>query len=582
VQREFREIKGTTVIIYDQTCATEKRRRRKRGTLVDPARRVVINEQVCEGCGDCSVQSNCVSVEPLETELGRKRQLNQSSCNKDYSCVKGFCPSFVTVEGGKLKKPKGAAAANASSAPSSALPDLPAPEIPHVASAPGGVWGMVVAGVGGTGVITIGQLLGMAAHLEGKGIVTQDAGGLAQKGGATWSHVLIGATQDSIRTTRVGMASADLIIGCDPIVVAGKETLTRMREGRTHVALNSNSTPTAGFVKNADWVNPAEQCLVDIARVVGADHLGTFNADALAVQVLGDAIYTNPMMLGYAWQKGWIPLQRASLMRAIELNAVAVDNNRTAFDWGCRAAVDPASVQRLLKPSQVIAFTLRPKTGRAALDASAQFRVDFLTQYQNAAYAESYRTFVATVRAAETALNMGDALPLSEAVARYLFKLMAYKDEYEVARLHSDAGFAAKVQAQFEGDFKLNYHLAPPLFAKRNDKGELQKQAFGAWVGTAMRMLAKLKFLRGTAFDVFGHSEERQTERILITEYRTAIEAMLPTLSVANRDAAAAFARVPEQIRGFGHVKARHLVAARQQWVLLLDKYYQPQVHSPR
>ena len=577
VQREFREIKGTTVIIYDQTCATEKRRRRKRGTLVDPARRVVINELVCEGCGDCGVQSNCISVEPLETELGRKRRINQSSCNKDLSCLKGFCPSFVTVEGGRLKKPKGAAFTDggAGAAPAAGLPDLPLPVIPDVASAPGGVWGMVVAGVGGTGVITIGQLLGMAAHLEGKGIVTQDAGGLAQKGGATWSHVLIGATQDSIRTTRVGMASADLIIGCDPIVVAGKETAMRMRHGRTHVALNSNSAPTAGFVKNADWVNPGAQCLSDIAKAVGADHLGSFDADALAVQMLGDAIYTNPMMLGYAWQKGWIPLQRASLMRAMELNAVAVENNRTAFDWGCRAAAYPAAVQRLLQPAQVIAFTPRPKTDKAALDAMVQFRVAFLADYQNAAYAEQYRAFVAQVRVAETALGRGENLPLSEAVARYLFKLMAYKDEYEVARLHSDAGFAAKVQGQFEGDYQLNYHLAPPLFAKRNDKGELQKQQFGAWMGHALRLLAKLKFLRGGAFDVFGRSEERQAERALITEYHSVIEAMLPTLTPGNRDAAAAFARVPEQIRGFGHVKARHLQAARQQWKLLRDSYFQ-------
>jgi indolepyruvate ferredoxin oxidoreductase len=376
------------------------------------------------------------------------------------------------------------------------------------------------------------------------------------------------------------MASADLIIGCDPIVVAGKETLARMRGGRTHVALNSNSPPTAAFVKSADWVNPGAQCLADIGRVVGPDHLGTFDADALAVQVLGDAIYTNPMMLGYAWQKGWIPLLRASLMRAIELNAVAVDNNRTAFDWGCRAAVDPAAVLRLLQPAQVIAFTPRPKTGRAALDASVQFRADFLTQYQNAAYAEQYSSFVATVRAAESALGAGDALPLSEAVARYLFKLMAYKDEYEVARLQSDAGFKAKLQAQFQGDYQLHYHLAPPLFAKRNEKGELQKQQFGAWMGSAMRVLAKLRFLRGTAFDPFGRSEERHTERALITEYRSAIEAMLPTLNASNRDAAAAFARVPEQIRGFGHVKARHLQAARQQWALLRDRYDQPQAQQ--
>ena len=586
VQREFREIKGTTVIIYDQTCATEKRRRRKRGTLVDPALRVVINPQVCEGCGDCSEQSNCISVEPLETELGRKRQINQSSCNKDLSCLKGFCPSFVTVEGGKLKKPKGAdtamPAVGAADRASPALPNLPAPPVlVDLHGAPGAVWGIVVAGVGGTGVITIGQLLGMAAHLEGLGIVTQDAGGLAQKGGATWSHVLIGQTQDSIRTTRVGTASADLIIGCDPIVVAGQETLERMRPGRTHVALNSNSAPTAGFVTNADWVNPGAQCLQDIAAVVGSDHLGTLDADALSTQLLGDAIYTNPMMLGYAWQKGWIPLQRASLLRAIELNAVAVDNNRAAFDWGCRAAADPSGVQRLLKPAQVIAFTPRRKQDREALDAMVQFRAEFLTQYQNAAYADSYRATVDQVRTAERTLGtaqdgagkQGESLPLTEAVARYLFKLMAYKDEYEVARLRSDPGFAARAQAQFEGSFALHYHMAPPLFAKRNDKGELQKQRFGPWMGTAMRLLARLKFLRGTALDPFGHSEERRTERALVGEYRSAILAMLPTLTPANRDAAVAFARVPEQIRGFGHVKARHLAAARLQWAMLLERY---------
>ncbi|MDQ3271861.1 MAG: indolepyruvate ferredoxin oxidoreductase family protein, partial [Pseudomonadota bacterium] len=327
IQRQFREIKGTTVIIYDQTCATEKRRRRKRGTMVDPAKRVVINELVCEGCGDCSVQSNCLSVEPLETEFGRKRQINQSTCNKAMSCIKGFCPSFVTVEGGQLKKK--AKGKSASPFEMGALPD---PVIPSAHGVNGNVWGIVVAGVGGTGVITIGQLLGMAGHIEGKGIVTQDAGGLAQKGGATWSHVLIGSSQDDIRTTRVSMAGADLIIGCDPIVTAGKETMLRMREGRTHVALNSYSSPTAAFVHNANWQNPAEACAAEIARAVGLDGVGVFNADAASTKLMGDSIYTNPMMLGYAWQKGWIPLEYASLMRAIELNAVAVENNKTAFE----------------------------------------------------------------------------------------------------------------------------------------------------------------------------------------------------------------------------------------------------------
>jgi len=515
------------------------------------------------------VQSNCISVEPLETELGRKRQINQSTCNKDLSCVKGFCPSFVTVEGGSLKKKS----KPQSSDTTGAWPALPQPVLAGVHSAPGGVWGIVVAGVGGTGVITIGQLLGVAAHLEGKGIVTQDAGGLAQKGGATWSHVLIGATQDAIRTTRVGMASADLVLGCDPIVVAGKETLLRMRPGRTHVALNAVSTPTAAFVKNANWVNPSEQCLVDIAHAVGADHVGAFDADAVAVKVLGDSIYTNPMMLGFAWQKGWIPLQLESLMRAIELNAVAVAQNKLAFEWGRRAAQDADAVKRAVNPGQVIAFSPRQKQ---SLDDLVAHRVAFLRDYQNAAYAQQYLDFVSQVRAAEQRMGVAEKLPLTEAVARYLFKLMAYKDEYEVARLYTDPAFQAKVNAMFEGDFKLHYHLAPPMLARTNGKGEFQKASFGPWMRLGFKLLAPMKVLRGSALDVFGKTEERRQERALIQEYRTAIEGMLPLLSPANRDAAAAFARVPEQIRGFGHVKARHLIAARTQWDLLRTQFHAP------
>ena len=351
VQREFREIKGTTVIIYDQTCATEKRRRRKRGTLVDPAKRVVINELVCEGCGDCGVQSNCLSVEPLETEFGRKRTINQSTCNKDYSCVKGFCPSFVTVEGGQLrKKEKGSTKLEWTGG---ALPDPVLPTLDAEA------WGIIVAGVGGTGVITIGQLLGVAAHLEGKGIVTQDAAGLAQKGGATWSHVLIADRQDDIRTTRVGMAGGDLIIGCDPIVAANKETTLRIRAGRTHVALNTHSTPTAAFVKNGNWQNPAEQCVAEITAQVGVEGVGAFDADALAKQLMGDTIYVNPMILGYAWQKCWVPLHRESLMRAIELNDVQVKNNLAAFEWGRHAAHQPDVLMKAIQPSQVIHFKKR-------------------------------------------------------------------------------------------------------------------------------------------------------------------------------------------------------------------------------
>jgi indolepyruvate ferredoxin oxidoreductase len=560
VQREFREIKGTTVIIYDQTCATEKRRRRKRGTLVDPAKRVVINELVCEGCGDCGVQSNCLSVEPLETEFGRKRQINQSTCNKDYSCVKGFCPSFVTVEGGQLKK-KG----KGKGASPFELGALPEPLLPVLKQA----WGIVVAGVGGTGVITIGQLLGVAAHLEGKGIVTQDAGGLAQKGGATWSHVLIGATQDDIRTTRVSMAAADLIIGCDPIVTAGKETVLRMREGRTHVALNAQGTPTAAFVKNANWQNPSDQCVADITRAVGEAGVGLFNADAVAGKLMGDTIYVNPMILGYAWQKGWIPLGRESLLRAIELNAVAVENNKTAFEWGRQAAHDRARVEALLSPGQVVEFKKRE-----TVESLVARRMEFLTAYQDAAYAAQYQAFVEKVRATETPLGKST---LTESVARYLFKLMAYKDEYEVARLHTDTAFLEKINGMFEGDFKLNYHMAPPLIAKKNAKGELIKQPFGPAMMTAFKLLARLKGLRGGAFDIFGKTEERKTERALIGEYRASIEEVLKSLSAANHATAVEIARIPEQIKGFGHVKERHLKAARQNWSALMAAYRAPQ-----
>ena len=355
VQRQLREVKGCTVIIYDQTCATEKRRRRKRGTMVDPAVRVMINELVCEGCGDCGVQSNCLSVEPLETEFGRKRTINQNTCNKDTSCLKGFCPSFISIEGGQLKKKT-----KAQKFSSSALPALPMPVIPDLGQADQ-PYGVVVAGVGGTGVITIGQLLGMAAHLDGLGIVTQDSAGLAQKGGATWSHVLLAKHQDDIQTTRVSMAAADLILGCDPIVTAGKETLSRMMAGRTHVALNSHSTPTAEFVKNTLWQNPADSCAADIASTVGLQGLASFDADHLSAQLMGDTIYINPMLLGYAWQKGWVPLSLDALKRAIELNEVAVAQNLAAFEWGRHAAHQLDAVEALLKPVQIISFKKRDR-----------------------------------------------------------------------------------------------------------------------------------------------------------------------------------------------------------------------------
>jgi len=558
IQRELRELPGVTAIIYDQTCATEKRRRRKRGTLADPALRVMINELVCEGCGDCSAKSNCLSVEPLETEFGRKRTINQSTCNKDTSCLKGFCPSFVTVEGGSLKRK-----AKAQAAPSPFEGgELPEPRLPLT----GAAYGIVVAGVGGTGVITIGQLLGMAAHIEGRGIVTQDSAGLAQKGGATWSHVLIADTQEAIRTTRVSMAAADLVIGCDPIVTAGKETVLRMRQGRTRVALNGHGTPTAAFVKDTEWANPSDACAGEVAKAVGAENLAAFNAEELASRLMGDSIYTNPMLLGYAWQRGWVPLARESLLRAIELNEVAVENNKAAFEWGRRAAHDPQGVAALLAPAaQVIEFRKRE-----TLDSLVARRVEFLTAYQNAGYAAQYRDLVERVRAAEAVLGK---TTLAETVAKGLFKLMAYKDEYEVARLHAETGFRDRVAAQFEGDYRIHYHLAPPLIAKHNDKGELVKRKFGPGTIHLLRVLAKLRGLRGTPLDIFGRTEERRTERALIDEYRQTVQELVERLQPANHALALEIAALPEKIRGFGHVKARNLAQVRPVWRELMARW---------
>jgi indolepyruvate ferredoxin oxidoreductase len=556
IQREFREIKGTSVIIYDQTCATEKRRRRKRGKLADPAKRVVINELVCEGCGDCSVQSNCLSIEPLETDFGRKRQINQNTCNKDYSCVKGFCPSFVTVEGGELRKPKKEGRKSPFDA---ALPALPMPVVPSPETA----WGIVVAGVGGTGVITIGQLLGMAAHLEGKGVITQDAAGLAQKGGATWSHIQIANSPDAIHCTKVGTAEADLVIACDAIVAANKTTLAVMREGRTFVALNTHGSPTATLVNDANWSFPGAACEQAVASAVGASHFGAFDAEEVAVKLLGDSLYTNPLMLGYAWQQGRVPLSYDALMRAIELNGVQIDNNKAAFEWGRRCAQDLKAVQALYAAQQVINFVKRQ-----SVDEILAKRVDFLTGYQNAAYAADYKAFVEKVRAAES--RLGSTTQLTEAVTRYLFKLMAYKDEYEVARLHTDKRFTSQIAAQFEGDYKLVHHLAPPLLAKKNDKGELIKQQMGGWIRPAFGLLARMKGLRGTAFDIFGHTEERRMERRWIADYRAGIDKALAGLSADTLATAVELARVPEDIRGYGHVKARHEKAARAKWDALI------------
>ncbi|MGY6268798.1 indolepyruvate ferredoxin oxidoreductase family protein [Achromobacter denitrificans] len=574
VMRELREYPAVSVLIYDQTCATEKRRRRKRNAYPDPARRVVINERVCEGCGDCSRQSHCLSVEPLDTEFGRKRTINQSSCNKDYSCLKGFCPSFVTVEGGKLKKPRALAQDGAidEGVPQPASRGLEQP------------YGVFIAGVGGTGVVTIGQLLGMAAHLEGKGCSVLDMAGLAQKGGAVYSHVVLAQTPDRLMNTRVAMGEADLLLAGDLVVATSMEAMARLRPGRTRVLLNSDTAPTAAFVGNPDWTLPGADLTADLQAACGKDNLDRVDAAALAVGLLGDAIYANPLMMGYAYQKGWLPLSQEALLRAIELNGQQVPNNIAAFAWGRRAAHDPAGVNRLLASGGVPAAhpdgILELKRPRQAapvvalkkpvdeLERLVSERKAFLADYQNPAYARQYTDLVETVARAERDATGTNRLAL--AVARYYFKLMAYKDEYEVARLYSDGEFIKRVSEQFEGDWKLHFHLAPPLFARRDQAGRLVKRSYGPGMLRVFRLLARMRGLRGSRLDPFGYTAERRAERELVREYRETLTAILSKLNRGNLDRAVALASLPEDIRGYGHVKeaAMEKAAARREELL--------------
>jgi len=565
VQRELREVAGVTVIIYDQACATKKRRERKRGTMPDPDKRVVINELVCEGCGDCSVESNCLAVQPVETEFGRKRTVNQNTCNKDFSCTKGFCPSFVTVEGGQLKKP-----ASAGKGTLPALGAIPAPTLPDA----GTPRRIVVAGIGGTGIVTIGGVLGMAAHLEGKGVITQDATGMAQMGGATWSHIQIAASPEALHASRVDLAMADLVIACDTVVAASKTTLATMSPERTYVVLNSHLTPTAAFVSNPDWQPEAEQAVGRITQAIGHGQIGTFDAETVATQLLGQSIFANLLMLGYAWQKGKVPLSHAALMRAIELNGVQVESNKAAFEWGRLCAHDLSQVPVRSADAQVIQFTRK-----SSVEELMRKHVEFLTGYQNRAYAAQYEAFVGKVKTAEAAIG-GNRL--TEAVARSLFKLMAYKDEYEVARLHTGAAFRKQIEDMFEGNVRLVHHLAPPLFAKKNDKGELVKGTYGPWMRTAFGVLARFKGLRGTAFDPFGYTEERREERAAIGEYRRGIDELLGSLSKQKLDLALEIARLPQEVRGFGHVKARNLAAARTKRERLVAQWRTPDAQQQK
>ena len=557
-QRELRETPGVTALIYDQTCAAEKRRRRKRGDLPDPAMRVFINEMACEGCGDCSAKSNCLSVVPVETEFGRKRAIDQFSCNKDYSCIAGFCPSIVTIEGGTLRKGKGV--------PEDALDFVPLPE-PHLPdlAAP---YGMLIAGIGGTGVVTLGALIGMAAHLEGKSVSVLDMTGLAQKGGAVLSHVRLADSQDKLHAVRIATGEADLVLGCDILVAVSDEALAKTQAGFSKAIVNTGQAITGDFVRNPDHPFPLAAMEQQLRDAVGADAADFLDATRLASILVGDAIMTNMFLLGHAHQKGRVPVSAAALIRAIELNAVAVEDNKRAFLWGRRAAFDPKGVEKLARAHEPDLPAHRPS---ANLDEAIARRRDALTAYQDSAYAHRYTGFVERVRAAENALLPGSTL-VSEAVARSYYKLLAYKDEYEIARLYTDPEFARALEASFAGNFTLRFHLAIPVLSRTAPAaGEPKKRSYGPWLMSAFRLLAPLKFLRGTPADLFGYGAERRLERRLIEEYEATLEAILPELRADNIALAAEIARLPESIRGYGPVKERSAAAARSRLAELMQ-----------
>jgi indolepyruvate ferredoxin oxidoreductase len=563
-------VPGLSVIIYDQTCAAEKRRRRKRNQFPDPAKRAFINDLVCEGCGDCGVKSNCVSVLPLETEFGRKRMIDQSACNKDYSCVKGFCPSFVTVHGGGVRKGKSAGkeAVQPGQNVETLFAAVPEPAQPSLAQP----YGIMLTGVGGTGVVTIGAVVGMAAHLEGKGFGGLDMAGLAQKGGSVWSHLQIAAQPDDIKTVRLGSGGASLVLGCDLVVSASQKTMDTARPG-TRAVVNTHQQMTGDFTRNANVQFPAQSLQRTIVKGVGEGNAEFVDATRIATALIGDSIATNMFMLGFAFQRGLVPLSSEAINKAIELNGAAVKMNQAAFLWGRRAAVDPAAVERLITPRAGSA----PAKPAQTLDEIIARRVEFLTGYQDAAYAGRYRELVERVRQAEAAQVRGSGA-LAEAVARYYFKLLAYKDEYEVARLYADPAFMEKVRAQFDGDYKLHFHLAPPLLARRDPvTGELRKSEYGGWVFTAFKLLARLKGLRGTPFDIFGRTAERRMERQLIADYEAAVGEILARLSAQNHGLAVQIASIPEDIRGYGHVKEANVKKAKAREAELLAALRSPE-----
>ena len=561
VMKTLRETKGASAIVFVQTCAAEKRRRRKRGTLEDPARRVLINPAVCEGCGDCSVQSNCISVEPLETEMGRKRTINQSSCNKDYSCLKGFCPSFVTVDGGKLRRRAPADLGN--------IGDLPEPVSRPSLDKP---YNVAVGGVGGTGVLTIGALLGMAAHIEGKASMILDMSGLAQKGGAVLSHVRLSENPADVTSSRIVTGTADLVIAADEVVAIAKETISLCESSRTTGVINTHLIPIADFILNRDF-NFQNRKVNNVLETALRKDSTFLDFTKAAETLLGDSIATNMMMMGFAYQRGLLPLQAASIEQAIELNGVSIKMNTQAFQLGRLAAADPARLAAMLKGQDE---TVAPKTLDAmSLDEIITHRSALLTDYQNAKLAERYRNLVTQVRNAATDRGFSDELP--RAVAINYAKLLAYKDEYEVARLYTDGKFEKQLRDQFDGDFKISFNLAPPIMGGGVDAmGRPKKRAFGAWMLPVFRLLAAMRGIRGTAFDPFAASPDRKLERDLIAGYEKDVATVLGLLSPLTLDTAVELLSLPDRIRGYGPVKDKSVADAKIRYAELAKDLVNP------
>jgi indolepyruvate ferredoxin oxidoreductase len=566
VQEELRDIPGVTVLVYDQTCAAEKRRRRKRKQFPDPPKRLVINDLVCEGCGDCGVKSNCVSLVPLETEFGRKRAIDQSSCNKDYSCNNGFCPSFVTVHGGSLRK-AGTVKPNIELFPALVEPDLPSLE--------DGVYSIIVTGVGGTGVVTIGAILGMAAHLEGKGCGILDMAGLAQKGGSVWSHLRFGKSPAAIKAIRIAAGGADAVLGCDLVVAASRKTLATTRKGVTRMLVNTHEVMTGEFTRHPDLKFPSPELRAGITDAVGSDCVEFVDATRYALNLFGDTIAGNMFMLGYAYQRGLIPISSEAIDAAIELNGAGVQLNKEAFLWGRRAALSPSSAERVLVAAKPMRESLQIST---SLDELIERKVTFLSEYQNAAYGKRYRTLVNRVREWER-IVMPRQDAVTRAVANGYFKLLAYKDEYEVARLHSSPEFVESLKQQFEGDFRIAFNLAPPGLTGRDElTGEPRKKEYGAWILPVFRTLAKLKVLRGTPLDVFGYTAERRMERGLIIRYEQTVDEIIRHGTACNYQAVVRAASMVEKIRGYGHVKERNFKSVDAEWTDSVARLSKPSV----